>query len=125
MNVNKKQNERRQYERHKLSSDVIVLLQSENVELLGTLEDISLGGMRMKHIDDNETSLPSPEVEIDFLVDEPGDHGYLGKNIWNMHQKSEFSVSNVDMKQRGVKFKKLSKIQIEQLNEFIVQYTLA
>jgi hypothetical protein len=111
--------ERRLHERSRLHNIVIGILNSDEPGAIGSIIDISLGGVRCTY--DELTMAPNdrPCHSIDLIADDQ----YLGdipcECAWNVNVETESFSKLTNLRQCGIQFGKLTPSQIFLLRSFI------
>ena len=111
--------DRRQHERYDIASGGFALLQSNETEVLGSIKDISAGGLSLSHIDENEDIHNFSRITINLISEKTCYEHFTGKNIWSKRERGGFTATSVKMKQCGIEFEQLNNEMQLQLNEFI------
>ena len=111
--------ERRQHERACVQNLVVGILNSGEPITIGSITDISLGGVRCTYNDLRMVSNDSPINSIDliadgyYLVDVPCEY------VWEVRVETESYSKLTDLGQCGIQFGKLPPNQIFLLRSFI------
>ena len=111
--------ERRQHERACMQNFVVGILNSGEPITIGSITDISLGGVRCTYNDLRMVSNDSPIHSIDliadgyYLVDVPCEY------VWDVKVETESHSKLTDLGQCGIQFGKLPPNQIFLLRSFI------
>ena len=111
--------EQRQHERSYLHNIVVGILSSGEPVAIGSITDISLGGVRFTY--DELTMAPNdnPCHSIDLIADDY----YLGdipcEYAWNIKVETESFFNLTNLRQCGIQFGKLTPNQIFLLRSFI------
>jgi len=111
--------EKRQYKRYDISSGAFALLKWNGSEVLGSIKDISAGGLSLAHINENEDLKDLSKVTINLISEKICRENFAGRNIWSTNEENGFSMAMVKMKRRGIEFQGLSSNMQLQLEEFI------
>lgn len=109
---------KREHNRHIIQNDVFVLLRQNDFEILGSIQDISDGGLCLFHIDENEVIDDNSLLSIQLISDKVSEQ-FNGKSVWSKKEEGGFATALVKMKHRGIKFEKLNEKMQAQLEEFI------
>ena len=111
--------ERRLHERSSVQNFVVGILNSGESVTIGSITDISLGGVRCTYNDLRMVSNDSPINSIDliadgyYLVDVPCEY------VWEVKVETESHSKLTDLGQCGIQFGKLPPNQIFLLRSFI------
>ncbi len=119
MNLNSSETDKRRHKRYKLASGGFALLQAKDNEVLGSIVDISDGGLCLLHIDGAESILEDSPVAINLISDDIYYKQFSGRSIWSKKEKGGFSTALVKMKRRGIQFEDLSQKMQGQISKFI------
>ena len=116
--------ERRQHQRIDIDSGAFALLRSGGMEVLGSIKDISAGGISLSHIDENDgfnddLSIISVKLMSETLCYE----NFSGRNVWSKKEEGGFISAMVQMKHRGIEFAQLDNEKQLQLQNFINSLT--
>ena len=111
--------ERRQHKRYDVASGGFALVQFNGTEVLGSIKDISNGGLSLSHIDDNVEIIELCGISINLISETSYTRQLRGRNLWSKKEDSDFATSMVKMKCRGIKFEQLDNNMRIQLGEFI------
>jgi hypothetical protein len=111
--------DRRQYKRYNITSGGFALLQFDDTEVLGSIKDISAGGLSLSHIDDNVEINELSRISINLISERSCNKQLHGRNLWSKKEDGAFTTSMVKMKRRGVEFEQLDNKMLIQLSEFI------
>jgi hypothetical protein len=112
-------NRKRQYKRYNITSGGFALLQFDDTEVLGSIKDISAGGLSLSHIDDNVEINELSRISINLISERSCNKQLHGRNLWSKKEDGAFTTSMVKMKRRGVEFEQLDNKMLIQLSEFI------
>ena len=108
----------RNHKRYNIKSGAFALLKSDTVEVLGSIKDISVGGLCLSHIDENE-ELKGPEITVNLISEKNCFENFPSKAIWNKQEDGAFMAAMVKMRRRGIQFEQLTAEKQLQLSEFI------
>ncbi len=111
--------EKRQHKRYDISSGAFALLKWNGSEVLGSIKDISAGGLSLAHIADNEDIKDLSRITVNLISGKICRENFTGRNIWCINEENDFSSAMVKMKRRGIEFQGLSSDMRLQLEEFI------
>ena len=109
---------KREHKRYNINSSAFVLLKSEEVEILGSIKDISSGGLSMSHIDENK-ELNGSKISINLISEDICYENFSSRTIWNSVEDGGFMAAMVKMRRRGVKFEHLNSDKKIKLKKFI------
>ena len=74
--------DRRQHKRYEIAGGGFALLQFNGAEVLGSVKDISTGGLSLSHIDDNEKINGLSSININLISKKTCYEHFTGRNIW-------------------------------------------
>ena len=111
--------DRRQHRRYDLDSGGFALIRSDDTEILGSIKNISTGGLSLSHIDDCEGLAELSRLAINLISEKLYAQEFKGRSVWNSNEESGFSTSRVNMRCCGIAFEQLNSEMRTQLNEFI------
>ena len=119
----KELSERRKYKRFQAQDRAFAAF-SSSVKEIGQIIDISKGGLAVRYLPSQDQVTDSSDLEI-FLANN-GFHlkKVPFKTISDFEIPSEFAISSIAMRRRGVQFGKLSHIQTSQLEHFLLNHTV-
>ena len=109
---------KREHKRYNINSGAFVLLKSEEVEILGSIKDISSGGLSMSHIDENK-ELNGSKISVNLISEDICYENFSSRTIWNSVEDGGFMAAMVKMRRRGVKFEHLNPDKEIELKKFI------
>lgn len=110
---------KREHKRYNINSGAFVLLKSEEVEILGSIKDISSGGLSMSHIDENKEFNGSDKISVNLISENTCCENFSSRTIWNSVEDGGFMAAMVKMRRRGVKFEHLNSEKEIELKKFI------
>ena len=114
--------ERRQYERAKVQNVVVGILNSNEPVIIGSINNISLGGVKFTHA----LTLPpinNPIRSIDLIADNLCLIDIPCKYAWNDEVATEPDLKLKELKLCGIEFGDLTANQIFLLEGFIDRFT--
>ena len=111
--------DRRQHRRYDIDSGGFALIRSDDTEVLGSIKNISTGGLSMSHIDGCEEIAELSTIAINLISDKHCAEKFNGKNIWSKREEGDFASSRIKMKCCGIAFEQLNNETLDQLNDFI------
>lgn len=112
-------NERRRHVRVKLQKTVVGILNSEEPELIGSITDMSLGGVKYTY-NELRTALQKPPISSVDLISE--NHYLLDlpcEEVWDIVVDSESDSKLTNLRQCGFKFGELTPNQVFLLRSFM------
>ncbi len=110
--------EQRRHKRYSINSGAFALLKSDDIEILGSIKDVSSGGICLAHIDEN-LELKGDKITVNLISEDTCYENFPSKKIWDREEEGGFIAAMVKMKRRGVQFGQLSKEKQLQLDDFI------
>ena len=122
MNQNRDMTERRQYERAKVQNVVVGILNSNEPVIIGSINNISLGGVKFIHAL-TLPSINSPIRSIDLIADNLCLIDIPCKYAWNDEVAAEPDSQLRELKLCGIEFGDLTASQIFLLEGFIDRFT--
>ena len=111
--------ERRQFTRYEIDTGGFALVRSGDTEVLGTIKNISAGGLSLSHIDDCKKIAELSSLAINLISEKLYAQEFKGRSIWNSNEESGFSTSRVNMKCCGIAFEQPNSEMLTQQNQFI------
>lgn len=121
MKKSKDFSERRLHERFNVESLVVGILTSGEPELIGSVIDISLGGVKFTY--NEQTEAPASYQSIDLIADDCYMEDIPCKNTWEDKIETYSFSKLTDLKQCGVQFENLTPNQIFLLKSFVNRCT--
>jgi hypothetical protein len=119
----KTQNQRRKHKRFEVQDGAFVLLGPDSNKL-GSIKNVSLGGLSFSHKARKSASSELYELDIFFI----GQDFYLEqvpfRAVWDLATK-ENPFSSITMRRAGVKFGDLTHSQLSRLEYFIENHSIA
>ena len=119
MNNQKAIDERRQYKRYRFLGGGIALIPLQSATVLGSIRDISIGGVGVTYIDDDAKLNEFSELKADMMEENFYCKEIHCKNIWDKAVVNDHPVITAKMRQSGLQFINLSPDQLSQLKGFI------
>jgi len=110
---------RRQHKRYDISSGAFALLKWNGSEVLGSIKDISTGGLCLSHLDENQNLDSLSRITINLISEKICCENFIGRNIWSTKDEGGFTTAMVRMKRRGIEFGQLNDELQLQLKDFI------
>ena len=119
--MSKKENsqEQRRYKRHSTKSGAFALLKSQDLEILGSVKDISNDGICLTHIDENQEFDEPSSIMVNLITEDTCYENFPSKNLWAIEEEAGFVAARVKMRRRGIQFGELTQEKQFQLDEFI------
>ena len=111
--------DRREHRRYEIASGGFALLQANDTEMLGSINNISAGGLSLSHIDDYVQIDELSRISIILISEKTYNRQLHGRNLLSKKENGDFVTSMVKMKCRGIKFEQLDDKMRVQLDEFI------
>ena len=111
--------ERRQHKRYALDSRGFALIQANDTEVLGTIKNISAGGLSLSYIDNCEEIIELTSLHINLSSENIYAEKIQSRSIWTSKEEGGFTTSRVHMRCCGIAFEQLNNEMRAQLNEFI------
>ena len=111
--------DRRQHKRYALDSGGFALIQANDTEVIGTIKDISAGGLSLSHIDNCEEITQLSSFYINLISEKLYSEKIQCRSIWSSKEEGGFTTSRVHMRCCGIAFEQLNNKMRAQLNEFI------
>ena len=109
--------DRREHERYEVDSGGFALIRSDDTEVLGSIQDISAGGLSLSHIDDSGNIPELSSLAIDLISEKLCAEHFNGKSIWSKSVEDEVSTAMVKMKCCGIQFEQLdNELRLQLLN---------
>ena len=91
----------------------------QSATLLGSIRDISIGGVGVTYIDEGAKLNESSGLKADMLEDKLYCKEIQCKSVWDREVVNDFPLITVSMRQGGLQFVDLSPDQLSQLKGFI------
>ena len=110
-------NRKRQYKRYNITSGGFALLQFDDTEVLGSIKDISAGGLSLSHIDDNVEINELSRISINLISERSCNKQLHGRNLWSKKEDGAFTFlcfSLLPVFQIQIHFVRLSRRQVVQ-----------
>ena len=111
--------DKRQHKRYDISSGAFALLKWNGSEVLGSIKDISTGGLCLSHIDDNEDLEALSRIRVKLISEKICYENFIGRDLCTTNKEDDFTTAMVKMKRRGIEFGRLNDELQLQLKEFI------
>jgi hypothetical protein len=109
--------ERRQHKRACVQTIVVGILNSDEPVMIGSITDISLGGVKFTY--NEQTEAPASYQSIDLIADDCYMEDIPCKNTWEGKIETYSFSKLTDLKQCGIQFENLIPSQIFLLRNFI------
>ena len=111
--------ERRRFKRYRFLGGGIALIPLQSATLLGSIRDISIGGVGVTYIDEGAKLNESSGLKADMLEDKLYCKDINCKSVWDREVLNDFPLITVSMRQGGLQFVDLSPDQLSQIKGFI------
>jgi c-di-GMP-binding flagellar brake protein YcgR len=111
--------ERRQHERVHVQTIVVGMLNSGESVTIGSITDISLGGVKFTYHELKMAPDDSPTHSIDIIADNHNLVDIPCKYVWDDTVETESDSKLTDLRQCGIQFSKLTPNQTFLLKSFI------
>ena len=111
--------ERRQHERAPLQSIVVGMLNIGELETIGSIIDISLGGVKYAYNEFRTAPLKCPIHSIDLIADSYYLFDIPCEYVWDSGSETKSQSKLKKIRQCGIQFGKLTPNQILLLRSFI------
>ncbi len=115
--------ERRQHKRAHVQNIVLGILNSEEPELIGSIDDISIGGIRYTYNKFNMSPNDNPIQSIDLIAEDHFIFDIPCRYAWNVGTKKDLHSKVTNLRKCGIQFGKLTPNQIYLLKSFMNRYT--
>ena len=123
MTQEQQEKDQRQHKRYDISNSAFALLKWNGSEVLGSIKDISTGGLCLSHIDENENLEALSKVTVKLISEKICYENFVGRSIWSAKEEGGFTSAMVRMKRRGIEFGQLNDELQLQLKDFIASLT--
>ena len=111
--------ERRQHQRSRVSSGVIAVLITSSPEIIGSVSDISLGGVKVTYHDPKKRDIDFTNLKVDLISDDRFVESIPCTNAWDCTMEKSNFFGAEDLRQCGVQFVGLTPNQMFLLRGFI------
>ncbi len=111
--------ERRQHQREQVSSNVIAVLITSSPEIIGSVKDISLGGIRITYYDPRNINFDYSKLKVDLISDDRFVEAIPCSNAWDCVVKANEPMATEDLRQCGIQFEEMTPNQLFLLRGFI------
>ena len=119
MNESRDYTERRRHERASVQTIVVGILNSGEPVTMGSISDISMGGVKCTYDEFRMAPNDSPIHSIDLIADNHDLVDIPGKSVWDVKLERESFSKLTNVRQCGIKFGELTPNQIFLLKCFI------
>ncbi len=119
MKVTEKKKDERKHKRYDIASGAFALLKWNGAEVLGSIKDISRGGLSLSHIDDDENLEALARITVNLISEKVCYENFIGRSIWSKKKEGAFTTAMVKMKLCGIEFGQIDEEKQLQLKEFI------
>ena len=90
--------ERRQHKRYALDSRKFTLIQANDTDLLGTIKNISAGGLSLTYIDNYLEIIELSSLHINLISENIYAEKIQSRSIWSSKEEGGFTTSRVHMR---------------------------
>ena len=111
--------ERRKYKRYRFLGGGIALIPLQSAKVLGSIRDISLGGVGVTYIEEQAKLRDFSELKADMMEDKFYCKEIHCKKVWDKKVINDIPVISAKIRQSGLQFINLSPDQLFQLQDFI------
>lgn len=111
--------ERRKHKRYRFLGGGIALIPLQSAKVLGSIRDISIGGVGVTYIEEQATLRDCPELKADMMEEKFYCKEIDCKNVWDKEVINDIPVISAKIRQSGLQFINLSPDQLFQLQDFI------
>jgi hypothetical protein len=119
MKAAEEQKNERKHKRYDIASGAFALLKWNGTEVLGSIKDISRGGLSLSHIDGDEDLEALARITVNLISDKFCYENFIGRSIWSKKEEGAFTTAMVKMKRCGIEFGQNNEEKQLQLKEFI------
>ena len=111
--------ERRIHQRLPVSSGVIAVLITSSPEIIGSVNDISLGGAKITYHDPQNRYIDLSQLKVDFISDDRFVEAIPCSNAWDRAIEANDLFEADDLRQCGIRFDGLTPNQLFLLRGFM------
>jgi hypothetical protein len=111
--------ERRQHPRLPVTSGIIAVLISSSPEIIGSVSDISLGGVKITYHKPTESELDCTKLKVDLISDDRYVEAIPCSNAWDQAVEDSSFLAAGELRQCGIHFTQLNPNQLFLLRSFI------
>jgi hypothetical protein len=111
--------ERRIHKRSPVSSGVIAVLITSSPEIIGSVNDISLGGAKITYHNPQNKNADLSNLKVDFISDDRFVEAIPCSNAWDRAIEGNDLFEADDLRQCGIRFDGLTPNQLFLLRGFI------
>jgi hypothetical protein len=111
--------ERRIHKRSPVSSGVIAVLITSSPEIIGSVNDISLGGAKITYHNPQNKNTDLSNLKVDFISDDRFVEAIPCSNAWDRAIEGNDLFEADDLRQCGIRFDGLTPNQLFLLRGFI------
>ena len=110
---------RREHKRSPVSNGITAVLITSSPEVIGSVIDISMGGVKITYHEQKNTNLHFSQLKIDLISDDRYVEAIHCKNAWNRKADDYALYESGDLRQCGIEFLDLTPNQAFLLKGFI------
>lgn len=122
-NIRGSQNERRAYHRSRISEGTLFVRNSESANELGSILDISLGGLSFVYSDNGTTLNESNRMDIASVNRDLIIYQLPYQNVNDFEYASGYPFEIQRRRRRGIRFCDLTSKQLEQIKMLLLEGT--
>jgi c-di-GMP-binding flagellar brake protein YcgR len=111
--------DRRQFKRALASQGATAVLITSSPEVIGSIVDISMGGVKITYHNQKDTDLDYSELKVDLISDDRFVEAIPCKNAWDREAEVVLPHEAGDLRQCGIEFMELTPNQAFLLKGFI------
>ena len=115
--------ERRDHQRLEVTNGVTAVLITSLPEVIGSVVDISMGGVKITYHEQKNTNLEFSKLKVDLISDDRFVEAIPCKSAWNCKADDYALHGSGDLRQCGIEFLDLTPNQAFLLKGFISRYT--
>lgn len=119
MAESKNYSDRREHRRSSVAYGVTAVIITTSPEIIGSVIDISMGGVKVTYHEQKDTNLDFPHLKIDLISDDRYVEAIHCKNAWNSKAEDYALYGSGDLRQCGIEFLDLTPNQAFLLKGFI------
>lgn len=112
---------RRKYERFSVPRDTLALIEGSSATVAHVL-DIGVAGLAFSYGAENECRVESSAIHVFLSTSDFYLESVPFETVWDMEMLTEPPLSQITRRRRGVKFRKLTALQLSQLQYFIKNF---
>ena len=111
--------DRREHKRSLVTNGVTAVLIASSPEVIGSVIDISMGGVQIAYHEQKNTNINLSELKVDLISDDRFVEAIPCKNAWASSTLDSPLASSGDLRQCGIEFLDLTPNQAFLLRGFI------